>query len=117
MKQPAHHKYSYFVSCCRRYRLHKERLDKQIFDPTSRIERRLKEIVAEEISFVDEAFKRIGEFDPKLASIMWLKLVEGKPLRQIDTDERVAMSKRAIIIRYPQKNWESIYDKIFTETI
>ncbi len=117
MKQPAYPEYSYFVSCSKRYLLHRERLQKQIFDPTSMIERKSKEIVAQEVSFVDDAFEKIREYDPKLAAIMWLKLVEGKSLRQIDTDERVAMSKRTIILRYPQKNWENIYDKIFTGTV
>lgn len=117
MKKSSYPEYSYFVSCCKRYMYHNERLHKQVFDPTSIIERRSKQITTEEICFVDRVFKKLREHDSRLATIMWLKLVEGKSLRQIDTDERVGMSKRTIIIRYPQKNWKSVYDRIFTETV
>ena len=109
--------YSYFVSCCKRYLRHKDRLQKQNHDPTSLIEKRSMEIIKQEVKIVEETFSRIRLCDEKLAVIMYLKLVEGKSLRQIDTDSRAVMSKRSIIQKYPEKKWKKLYEEILAAAV
>ena len=75
------------------------------------------EIIKQEVKIVEETFSRIKLCDEKLAVIMYLKLVEGKSLRQIDTDSRAAMSKRSIIQKCPEKKWKKLYEEILAAAV
>lgn len=106
--------YSRFVSCCRRYRTAKAMLNEESFDPVSLIDMDIKRRLEQETRAVEEIFRRIDEKNPKLSRIMFLKLVDRKPLRTIGLSSEVNMSKRQIVMKYPEKDWEALYNDLLS---
>ena len=105
--------YRHFVSFCFRYKKTIQILKEGRFDPTSLIDTEIKKRLTEEIKLVDDVFKQLKQKDEKLAEIMYLKLIEKQPLRKIELNSSVDMSKRQIITKYPERNWESYYNELF----
>lgn len=106
--------YRHFVSFCFRYKKTKQILKEGRFDPTSLIDTEIKRRLTEEVSIVDGVFERLKKKDEKLAEIMFLKLIEKQPLRTIELNSNVNMSKRQIIMKYPERNWERYYNELFS---
>ena len=106
--------YRHFVSFCFRYKKTKQILKERRFDPTSLIDTEIKRRLTEEVSIVDGVFEQLKKKDEKLAEIMFLKLIEKQPLRTIELNSNVNMSKRQIIMKYPERNWERYYNELFS---
>lgn len=105
--------YRHFVSYCRRYKTAKQILKEKRLDPMSLIDTEIKRKLTEEVKVVDDVFEQLKQRDEKLAEIMYLKLIEKQPLRKIELNSSVDMSKRQIITKYPERNWERYYNELF----
>lgn len=70
-----------------------------------------------ELRFVDETLGRIAEKDTIFAELLRQKLIEGRSFYRMEANEILKLSPRQLIRRYPEREWEDIYNAILNQPV
>jgi len=110
--------YKYFISCCRRYKNSKEKIDSAIYlDPRNQVCQHAAKKIRKELSLVDDTICLISKKDAVFAELLWQKLVEGRSFYRMEQNQILKLSPRQLIRRYPERSWEDMYNAILTQSV